>query len=713
MKCPLVTSPVTDGFMTEVQYTEELERKSTAASDVDAASPEAQLSGGPAASWLKKVQARADDLRRYFEIEPTEILIDEFFCALRKRILLQGRMYVFDHYICFYCNLFGFVKKKAIPIKDIVSVKKKTHMRFPNSIEIETVHGTREFFTSFLNRDDAFRLIHHAWYNGDSGRALTRRKTERPHSIDSNATDSASHSPRYPDTVPAAGAHSRSFYTSAGGALMDSSTFAMTSGDALSPDASESGYNVLPTPGRQMSLGETAKTDDDDECDQEDSEEDFRWTVYEEPAPPIHKDSKPLMRTTLPGSVREVFDRIWGNNSHFVEDFHESQGDRRIKLSEWRPHEVLGHVRDVNFLSPIRSAFASWGTSHAQCYQTQRFAVYKGDWLVIETSQTMADIPCGDCFSVEVRWDIQPDAAAMDPTRQVTVQLHIRVPFTKRTMVKRVIESGSYKQCLEQYTAFIERARHVMQAHLAASAAFAEPDLSPTPFTEQQQMQMQMQMKRTGSQPSDLSGAGVAGSERLGSTAARRLSIAGPEDALPALAEASLQDYLDVPMLQPMLQQPSPGRSSHLRNIPDSARRLISSATRSTNRTVAGWLQALLGIRNAQRPVVVIIILLAVLVLAHLALMAVVLGRHSPGGSGGGAAASGSYSQPGQMQQQPLPANAFWAGRVQRLENELRLLQEHMQTVSRELTAALQHLNDGGSLGGGACSNCDGDGSCS
>jgi hypothetical protein len=58
--------------------------------------------------------------------------------------------------------------------------------------------------------------------------------------------------------------------------------------------------------------------------------------------------------------------------------------------------------------------------------------VYDGDHLVWETSQTMAGIPYGDCFSVEVRWDFTP-AGGPDG---MCVQVHIMVPFSKRCLFK-------------------------------------------------------------------------------------------------------------------------------------------------------------------------------------------------------------------------------------------------------------------------------------
>ena len=44
-------------------------------------------------------------------------------------------------------------------------MRKRRHCGFPNSIEILWRGGKREFFTSFLSRDEAFRLIMMAWHN--------------------------------------------------------------------------------------------------------------------------------------------------------------------------------------------------------------------------------------------------------------------------------------------------------------------------------------------------------------------------------------------------------------------------------------------------------------------------------------------------------------------------------------------------------------------
>ena len=50
-------------------------------------------------------------------------------------------------------------------LQEVTNVRKKRHCGFPNSIEILWRGGKREFLTSFLSRDEAYRLIVIAWHN--------------------------------------------------------------------------------------------------------------------------------------------------------------------------------------------------------------------------------------------------------------------------------------------------------------------------------------------------------------------------------------------------------------------------------------------------------------------------------------------------------------------------------------------------------------------
>ncbi len=50
-----------------------------------------------------------------------QCVLDDFMCALQKRLLYQGRMFVFEHCICFHSNLFGHKKDKVIPLQVLLA----------------------------------------------------------------------------------------------------------------------------------------------------------------------------------------------------------------------------------------------------------------------------------------------------------------------------------------------------------------------------------------------------------------------------------------------------------------------------------------------------------------------------------------------------------------------------------------------------------------
>jgi hypothetical protein len=52
-------------------------------------------------------RSRCEDFKRIFKDLPVdERLIVDYSCALQRDILLQGRIYVTQNYLCFYANIF-------------------------------------------------------------------------------------------------------------------------------------------------------------------------------------------------------------------------------------------------------------------------------------------------------------------------------------------------------------------------------------------------------------------------------------------------------------------------------------------------------------------------------------------------------------------------------------------------------------------------------
>jgi hypothetical protein len=101
-----------------------------------------------------------------FGLPPTELVLESFACALKQKsaILLQGRIYVFPHHVGFACDILGQNRTIIINFSEIFSMKKaKTAMFVPNAIEISTGSSERYVFTSFIYRNEAYRMINNLW----------------------------------------------------------------------------------------------------------------------------------------------------------------------------------------------------------------------------------------------------------------------------------------------------------------------------------------------------------------------------------------------------------------------------------------------------------------------------------------------------------------------------------------------------------------------
>ncbi|KAI5969917.1 hypothetical protein CANMA_000957 [Candida margitis] len=98
------------------------------------------------------------------KLPKSEKLIDDFSCALSKDILVQGKMYLSDHYVCFNSNILGWIKHIIIPLQEVIQIEKKsTAGLFPNGMVIKTLHQ-KYTFASIIGRDSAFRIITNVWH---------------------------------------------------------------------------------------------------------------------------------------------------------------------------------------------------------------------------------------------------------------------------------------------------------------------------------------------------------------------------------------------------------------------------------------------------------------------------------------------------------------------------------------------------------------------
>jgi hypothetical protein len=146
----------------------------------------------------------------------------------------------------------------------------------------------------------------------------------------------------------------------------------------------------------------------------------------------------------------------------FVADF---------RCTQWAKHRHFGHARDISFRHPINFFFAPKST---YCHESQRFRVYRNSHLVLETSQQMTDIPYGDYFRVETRWDVE--RLCGKGSNHCFVRISLGLNFIKKTVWKGKIEQGTYDESKEAYTVWIQEAHSVLGEirALAADAGTVE-----------------------------------------------------------------------------------------------------------------------------------------------------------------------------------------------------------------------------------------------
>ncbi|UJR07617.1 hypothetical protein I4U23_011906 [Adineta vaga] len=108
---------------------------------------------------------RNEEFRKLFKDVPdSERLIVDYSCAWQKDILVQGRVYLSQNYICFYANILNWKSHLCLKFDDINGItREKTAKVISNAIEIKTNKGEKYFFASFVTRDKTYAIMHRIW----------------------------------------------------------------------------------------------------------------------------------------------------------------------------------------------------------------------------------------------------------------------------------------------------------------------------------------------------------------------------------------------------------------------------------------------------------------------------------------------------------------------------------------------------------------------
>lgn len=401
---------------------------------------EKDMAKDQAKDQISLLEARTQELVKMFDLPEDEKLVEEFNCALHKKILLQGHLYIFQEHLCFYSNVFRHRTVRVIPFKSITVVRKaKTALVVPNAIEI-TANGKKEFFTSFISHEKAYRLIITLWSQNSGYAKLFLGSEPRFLERENNGTDGESE-------LSTADELRRPEVGKGVDENMD-----------VAPDSEFDIDHDVPG-SRESTDGSKSETVSEMSDEKEGSQ-----------PGPWQDDMKVLCEAEIPCDLDTFFDMFWKDGSFFIQ--HQNNlGGTGVKLSKWTRHRDFGHARDASWQHPVKAGGA-FGPKSTGVQQTQRYRFYPAARaLVIETSQVMADIPYGDYFRIDVRWDMREiSSGGKDKAAKVHVMVGMAIPFSKSTMFRNKIEANAWDESTEGYQRWIRDAIARLE-HNAGKAA--------------------------------------------------------------------------------------------------------------------------------------------------------------------------------------------------------------------------------------------------
>jgi hypothetical protein len=106
------------------------------------------------------------ELHRIFRsLDGSEKLVDDYSCALHRDILVHGRVYITQNWLCFYANIFTWETLLTIPFSRVTAItKERTAFVFPNAVQVTTT-SEKYTFSSLMSRDITYNVLFKVWQN--------------------------------------------------------------------------------------------------------------------------------------------------------------------------------------------------------------------------------------------------------------------------------------------------------------------------------------------------------------------------------------------------------------------------------------------------------------------------------------------------------------------------------------------------------------------
>lgn len=399
----------------------------------------------------------------FSEIPENEPLFEDFSCALKKDILVQGRLFVSSKHMAFYSNIIGLVTHIVVPWNKVLSIQKKKTVGIPNALQFSTLHD-KYSFASFMSRDSTYNLIHKVWTNGPAKSVTGSMDTldiNLDPEVDSQDDDSDANEQDYENIDDG-----EMFNDEQGTKQIKDGNQTRKSSKTKGGNANEGNGDIPHEEGSEtdssVSDPENMVNDmEDGGNDSEKARKDYGGLQFTGPKhhPPtssgyVAENNEVAIseNNIINAPVGLVFDLLFGDNTASIKEFIKLQGN--INISDI-PKFTDG-TRKYVYTKPLNGPI---GPKQTQCHIEEK--IEKKDFdtsiIIIQTSET-PDVPSGNSFRVRTRFFL-----SWGPNDSTVINVYTSVIWSGKSWIKGAIERGTVSGQKQSIVILLQELRKKVQ----------------------------------------------------------------------------------------------------------------------------------------------------------------------------------------------------------------------------------------------------------
>ncbi|XP_070502553.1 protein Aster-B-like isoform X2 [Chironomus tepperi] len=410
-------------------------------------------------------KSRSDDFKKLFSIPEDERLLVDYSCAIQKDILVHGRLYVSQNYVCFHANIIVYETRFVLKWKDVKSIsKEKVAKVIPNAILL-TTETEKHFLTSFTSRDKAYLMLFRIWQNALMDKSYERQElwqwvhtcygeqlgltTDDEDYIDPTnyeerenqySADSVSEEPE----AKISSSSSNNKLTNDEPVkskkelkkLKKSSSSSSLSNKPIAKEFCEKNSSIDVQ--SQIINPELLPTDMSDSSSDSEAASKMDNFINDAECDSIH-EGRQLVHTILPLNIETVFNLLF-DKSKFFSEFHKMRRTTNLVQGEWEDQED-GSKKRIQTLTVAITQVIGPKQAHVTETQLMRTCSKQGLMYSIDATSENAGIPYADSFYVLLHYCMK---RTFDDATVMSVHAQIKYKKSVWGVVKGFIEKNTW-----------------------------------------------------------------------------------------------------------------------------------------------------------------------------------------------------------------------------------------------------------------------------